>query len=73
MLARIGTFAALVALWPLSSGFPVSEDLWISERAKELSLVSDSDVLDAFKAMGHPDAVPLQTWEDEDGTTYQEL
>ena len=74
MMARFGIFATLVVLWPLSYGLTVSEDFATQKRADNLfSLVRDSDVLAAFLAAGHPDAVPLQSWEDENGTTYQKL
>ena len=38
-----------------------------------LSSIDTGGIAYAFEAMGHPDAVPIQTWEDDNGTTYQKL
>ena len=74
MLVRNSIAAAIMAVVPFCLGFAVSDDFWISERGNDiLNTISTSDVLDAFEAINHPDAMPIQTWQDQAGTTYQEL
>lgn len=56
---------------PTSNPRGLIQDAALYSRAKTAPSISHADILEAFKADGHPDATPRQTWHDENNTIHQ--